>query len=186
MNEFTENINKDFGLGINDSLFESEKGISNDLEKYPLLKDKLLQAFYRSGGSQSLKPTIKDLLNPKSYYSLRFSIKTSQGKKNDGSTSQTYAAIALLCIAKLSLLNKQSKNKLVEAIRFMAIDEAEGLGSNFDMLYKIAHANDYQILSLSINPNKIDAEKQNIYLLHNSLEDEKINYDPIPIFGSTN
>ncbi len=186
MNEFTENINKDFELGINDSLFESQKVISNDLEKFPLLKDKLLEAFYRSGGSQSLKPTIKDLLNPKSYYSLRFSIKTSQGKKNDGSTSQTYAAISLLCIAKLSLLNKQSKNKFVESVRFMAIDEAEGLGSNFDMLYKIARANDYQILSLSINPNKVDAEKQNIYLLQNSLEDEKINYDPIPIFGSTN
>lgn len=186
MNEFTENINKDFELGINDSLFESEKGISNDLEKFPLLKDKLLQAFYRSGGSQSLKPTIKDLLNPKSYYSLKFSIKTSQGKRNDGSSSQTYAAISLLCIAKLSLLNKQSKNKPVEAIRFMAIDEAEGLGSNFDMLYKISLANDYQIMSLSINPNKIDAEKQNIYLLHNSQEDEKVNYDPIPIFGSIN
>lgn len=68
----------------------------------------------------------------------------------------------------------------------MAIDEAEGLGNNFDMLYKIASKNDYQILSLSINPNKIDAQKQNIYLLHNSLEDEKINYDPIPIFGSPN
>lgn len=186
MNEFTENINKDFELGINESLFESEKGISNDLEKYPLLKDKLLQAFYRSGGSKSSRPAIKDLLNPKSYYSLRFSIKTSQGKNNDGSTSQTYAAISLLCIAKLNLLNKQSKGRPIEAIRFMAIDEAEGLGSNFDMLYKIASANDYQILSLSINPNKIDAQKQNIYLLHNSLEDEKINYDPIPIFGSPN
>jgi hypothetical protein len=68
----------------------------------------------------------------------------------------------------------------------MAIDEAEGLGSNFDMLYEIALANDYQILSLSINPNKIDAERQNIYLLHNSLEDEKVNYDPIPIFGLIN
>ena len=67
----------------------------------------------------------------------------------------------------------------------MAIDEAEGLGSNFDMLYKIALANDYQLLSLSINPNKIDIEKQNIYLLHNSREDEKVNYTPIPIFGST-
>ena len=67
----------------------------------------------------------------------------------------------------------------------MAIDEAEGLGSNFDMLYKIAQANDYQLLSLSINPNKIDIEKQNIYLLHNSREDEKVNYEPIPIFGLT-
>ncbi len=183
MNTFTDNMTKDFELGLDDSLFESEKGISNDLEKFPSLKEKLLEAFYRSGGSKNLKPKIEELLNPKSYYSVKFSIKTSQGKKNDGSTSQAYAAIALLCIAKLSLLNKQSKNKFVKAIRFMAIDEAEGLGSNFDMLYGIARANDYQLLSLSINPNKIDVEKQNIYLLHNSREDEKVNYDPIPIFG---
>ncbi|PYF68389.1 hypothetical protein [Pedobacter nutrimenti] len=185
MNLFTENINKDLGLGLENSLFESEKGITNDLEKYPSLKEKLTEAFYRSGGLRSLKPSIEELLNPKSYYTVKFSIKTNQGKKNDGSTSQTYAAISLLCIAKLSLLNRQSKNSQVEAIRFMAIDEAEGLGSNFDMLYKIALANDYQILSLSISPNKIDAEKQNIYLLHNSLEDEKVNYEPVPIFGLT-
>lgn len=185
MNAFTDSITKDFELGLDDSLFESEKGISNDLERFPSLKEKLLEAFYRSGGSRNLKPKIEELLNPKSYYNVKFSIKTSQGKKNDGSTSQAYAAIALLCIAKLSLLNKQSKNKFIESIRFMAIDEAEGLGSNFDMLYKIAQANDYQLLSLSINPNKIDIEKQNIYLLHNSREDEKVNYDPIPIFGST-
>ena len=185
MNTFTDSITKDFELGLDDSLFESEKGISNDLERFPSLKEKLLEAFYRSGGSRNLKPKIEELLNPKSYYNVKFSIKTSQGKKNDGSTSQAYAAIALLCIAKLSLLNKQSKNKFIESIRFMAIDEAEGLGSNFDMLYKIALANDYQLLSLSINPNKIDIEKQNIYLLHNSREDEKVNYDPIPIFGST-
>lgn len=182
MNVFAENINKDLELGV-DSLFESEKGISNDLEKYPSLAEKLLAAFYRSGGSSSLKPKIEELLNPKSYYGLKFSIKTNQGKKNDGSTSQTYSAIALLCMGKLSLINKHSKSKTSEAIRFMAIDEAEGLGSNFDMLYKIAIANDYQILSLSINPNKIDAGKQNIYLLHNSLEDEDVNYDPVPIFG---
>lgn len=186
MDTFTDNITKDFELGLNDSLFESEKGISNDLERFPSLKEKLLEAFYRSGGSRNLKPKIEELLNPKSYYNVKFSIRTSQGKKNDGSTSQAYAAISLLCIAKLSLLNKQSKNKFVEAIRFMAIDEAEGLGSNFDMLYKIARANDYQLLSLSINPNKIDIEGQNIYLLHNSKEDEKVNYNPIPIFGSMN
>lgn len=184
---FTDNINKDMELGVDDSLFESEKGITNDLEKYPSLAEKLKEAFYRSGGSRDLKPKIEELLNPKSYYGLKFSIKTNQGKKNDGSTSQTYSAIALLCMGKLALIDKQSKKgKYKKAIRFMAIDEAEGLGSNFDMLYKIAIANDYQILSLSINPNKIDAENQNIYLLHNSLEDENVNYDPVPIFGLLN
>nr|BFF36943.1 hypothetical protein BACT7_18050 [Tenacibaculum mesophilum] len=186
MDLFTENINKDLGLGIDNSLFEldeSEKIVSDDLEKYPALKDKLLEAFYRSGGSRKVKPEIKDLLNPKSYYNVNFSMKSKSGKRNDGSTSQTYAAISLLCIGKLSLLNRKSKNKFVEAIRFMAIDEAAGLGKNFDMLYKIAEANDYQILSMSIKPNKVDTSKQNIYLLHNSLENDNINYQPIPIFG---
>jgi hypothetical protein len=68
MNLFTENINKDLGLGVENSLFEldeSEKIISNDLEKFPALKDKLLQAFYRSGGSNKLKPEIKELLKDK-------------------------------------------------------------------------------------------------------------------------
>jgi exonuclease SbcC len=184
MNSFTDSVTKDFELSVDDLFFESEKGISNDLERFPSLKEKLVEAFYRSGGSRNVKPKIEELLNPKSYYNVKFSIKTSQGTKNDGSTSQAYAAITLLCIAKLSLLNKQTKNKFIESIRFIAIDEAEGLGSNFDMLYNIALANDYQLLSLSISPNKIDIEKQNIYLLHNSREDEKVNYDPIPIFGS--
>ena len=90
-------------------------------------------------------------------------------------------------MAKLSLIDRTiSKSKMRKGIRYMAIDEAEGLGSNFDMLYNIAKANDYQILSLSINPNKIDAENQNIYLLHNSLEDENVNYTPVPIFGLLN
>lgn len=187
MNSFTEEIDKDIQLGINDSLFEGLKGISTELEHYPTLEEKLKEAFYRNGGSRSNKIEVKDLLNPKSYYSLKFSIKSSQGNKTDGSTSQTYSAIALLCMAKLSLIDKtSSKSKLKKGIRYMAIDEAEGLGSNFDMLYKIAKANDYQILSLSINPNKIDAENQNIYLLLNSLEDENVNYTPVPIFGLLN
>ena len=34
----------------------------------------------------------------------------------------------------------------------MPIDEAEGLGTNFDLLYDIAQEFDYQIISFSINP----------------------------------
>lgn len=183
MQFFIDSIQKDMEYGGQNSLFESERGLSNDLEKYSSLAEKLREAYYRSGGNRSLKPQIKELLNPKSYYGLKFSMRTAKGKRNDGSTSQTYAAIALLCMGKLSLIDKKA-TKQKKAIRFMAIDEAAGLGSNFDMLYKIAELNDYQLLSLSISPNKIDARKQNIYLLLNSVEDEEINYDPVPIFGS--
>lgn len=187
MNNFTEEINKDIQLGIDDTLFETLKTFSTELEHFPTLEEKLKEAFYRTGGTRVNKLEVKDLLNPKSYYGLKFSIKSAQGNKTDGSTSQTYSAIALLCMAKLSLIDRTiSKSKMRKGIRYMAIDEAEGLGSNFDMLYNIAKANDYQILSLSINPNKIDAENQNIFLLHNSLEDENVNYTPVPIFGLLN
>ncbi|WP_134399679.1 DNA repair protein Rad50 [Flavobacterium psychrophilum] len=186
MNNFTEEINKDIQYGMDESLFETLKTFSTELESFPTLEEKLKEAFYRTGGTRANKLEVRDLLNPKSYYGLKFSIKSAQGNKTAGSTSQTYSAIALLCMAKLSLIDKTSKSKIRKGIRYMAIDEAEGLGSNFDMLYNIAKANDYQILSLSINPNKIDAENQNIYLLHNSLEDENINYTPVPIFGSSN
>ncbi|WP_310554834.1 DNA repair protein Rad50 [Flavobacterium sp.] len=186
MNNFTDEINKDIQYGMDESLFETLKTFSTELESFPTLEEKLKEAFYRTGGTRANKLEVRDLLNPKSYYGLKFSIKSAQGNKTAGSTSQTYSAIALLCMAKLSLIDKTSKSKIRKGIRYMAIDEAEGLGSNFDMLYNIAKANDYQILSLSINPNKIDAENQNIYLLHNSLEDENINYTPVPIFGSSN
>ena len=186
MNNFTEEINKDIQYGMDESLFETLKTFSTELESFPTLEEKLKEAFYRTGGTRGNRLEVRDLLNPKSYYGLKFSIKSAQGNKTAGSTSQTYSAIALLCMAKLSLIDKTSKSKVRKGIRYMAIDEAEGLGSNFDMLYNIAKANDYQILSLSINPNKIDAENQNIYLLHNSLEDENINYTPVPIFGSSN
>ena len=128
------------------------------------------------------------MLNPKSYYDLSFSIESKKGK-NSGSTSQTYSAIALLCIARLSLIEKDSLNskKVKPGVRFIPIDEAEGLGSNFDMLYQIAKDYNYQLLSLSILPNKINKENQNIYLLQNNLEaDKKVNYPPIPIFIGSN
>jgi hypothetical protein len=184
MEKFIEEIRADIKLSSDSNLFESLYGISNELEKYTSLEEKMQEAFYRCGGSRNLKPKVWELLNPKSYYGLNFAIQSLHGKRNPGSTSQTYAAIALLCISRLSLINRDDRDKIRAGIRFMPIDEAAGLGSNFDMLYDIAKANDYQIISLSILPNKVDIQNQYIYLLHNNLEEsDKVNYEPVPIFG---
>ncbi len=108
MSKFTEQIENDLGLSIDQSLLDPLKGLTNELEKFTSLQDKMIEAFYRCGGSKNIKPTIEDLLNPKSYYDLKFTIKSIHTKNsNDGSTSQTYAAIALLCIARLSLIEKK-------------------------------------------------------------------------------
>ncbi|WP_247649234.1 hypothetical protein [Lutibacter sp. B1] len=184
MEVFIEKIREDIRVSSENNLFNDLQGVSNELEKYTSLEEKMQEAFYRCGGSKNLKPKVLELLNPKSYYGLNFTIQSFHGKTNPGSTSQTYAAIALLCIARLSLINRGAKDKVRDGIRFMPIDEAAGLGSNFDMLYDIAKANDYQIISLSIQPYKVDMLNQYIYLLHNNLEEsDKVNYEPVPIFG---
>lgn len=184
MEDFIDKIRKDIRVSSENNLFNDLQGVSNELEKYTSLEEKMREAFYRCGGSRNLRPKIIELLNPKSYYGLNFTIQSFHGKTNPGSTSQTYASIALLCIARLSLINRAAKDKVRNGIRFMPIDEAAGLGSNFDMLYDIAKANDYQIISLSIQPYKVDMLNQYIYLLHNNLEEsDKVNYEPVPIFG---
>ncbi len=182
MQDFTEKINDESVLGLGNNLFNEQKTFSNELQKFVSLEEKMIEAFYKCGGSKTIKPTYRELLNPKSYYDLSFTIESNKGKTS-GSTSQTYASIALLCIARLSLIENENSTKAKLGVRFIPIDEAEGLGSNFDMLYDIAKDNHYQLLSLSILPNKTNKGDQNIYLLQNNDdEDKKVNYEPIPIF----
>ncbi|MPN29421.1 hypothetical protein SDC9_176874 [bioreactor metagenome] len=128
--------------------------------------------------------TIDDLLDPNSYMKLSLEMQDSSGKSNKGSTGQTYAAIASLCIARLSIVGSKDYKKDA-GIRFMPIDEAEGLGSNFDLLYEIAQEYDYQIVTFAINPlGRYD--EQFIYILHRNPDvDVNINYTPMAIRSRT-
>lgn len=158
--------------------------LNNKLINYSSLEDKMKAAFYACGGSTSVSPTINKLLDPNSYYDLSFSMKAPDGRTNKGSTGQTYAAIALLCVARLSLIGTEL-DKQPQGIRFMPIDEAEGLGSNYDMLYEIAKNNDYQIISLSIGPvGKFKEGEQYVYMLHKNMEEsDPVNYTPMAVFS---
>lgn len=111
-------------------------------------------------------------------------MESDSGRVNKGSTGQTYAAIALLCIARLSVMSREEGKNQAKAVRVMPIDEAEGLGSNYDMLYEIAREFDYQIISMSINPvGKFNEKDQYIYMLHKNMEvDAPVNYRPVGIF----
>ena len=56
----------------------------------------------------------------------------------------------------------------------MPVDEAEGLGSNYEMLSNIARSEDYQIVSMSINPvGEFEEGSHYIYML-NEPEDEEV------------
>ncbi len=157
-----------------------ETSIAGKLSTSVSIQEKMLQAFSELTDNHNSEITISDLLNPNSYMTLNLEMQNASGKPNKGSTGQTYAAIALLCIARLSIVGRK-KQGIETGIRFMPIDEAEGLGTNFDMLYSIAQKYDYQIITFAINPLGRYSD-QYIYILHRNTETEdEINYTPMAI-----
>jgi len=178
MDNFKQKVEQEIGL------FAPPDGLTANLANKVSLPEMMLAAFYFCGGVKSQEMTINKLLDPAMYYDLNFTMESSSGRINKGSTGQTYAAIALLCIARLSVMSRDEGKNFGKAVRVMPIDEAEGLGSNYDMLYEIANEYDYQIISLSINPvGKFREGDQYIYMLHKNMEVEApVNYRPMAIF----
>lgn len=154
--------------------------ILNELNTQVSIREKIMKAFCEITNNNSNDITLEDLLNPNSYIELSLDMKNRAGRNNKGSTGQTYAAIALLCIARLSIVGNKN-NAQEDGLRFMPIDEAEGLGSNFDLLSDIAEEYDYQILTFSINPlGKYN--EQHVYILNRNPDvEEEVNYAPIEI-----
>jgi hypothetical protein len=157
---------------VTEGLFESLK---TEVDIYNMMK----KAFQVAGGSPNV--THEDLLNPNSYFDLNFDIKLESGKANAGSTGQTYTANALLCLARLSLIEDSDAN----GIRIMLIDEAEQLGGNYDMLHELAREEKYQIVSMSIETaGDIQHGEQYVYIMNENSLDETENYvPPLGIFS---
>lgn len=114
---------------------------------------------------KNAKPTINKLLDPKSYFDINIYFKNPNDENAPPSTGQGYAILALLNIAKLSLIdtNNSKQGENPKGLRYMPIDEVAGLGENFDMLYDIAEKYDYQILTMTINSNDHEFENNNQY-----------------------
>jgi exonuclease SbcC len=154
-------------------------GLFEDLKKEIDINKMMLSAFQNEGGSTKAK--IEDILNPKSYFDLDFDIKLESGESNAGSQGQTYTANALLGLARLSLI--ETKNR--KGIQVMPIDEAEGLGNNYNMLHNLAKNEKYQIISMSIETaGEIEEGEQYIYLMsENNLADDTTYVPPLGIFS---
>jgi hypothetical protein len=75
--------------------------------------------FEKCGGFKNEK--IEDLLNPKNYFDIKFEMESDDGEKNVGSADQTYAVTAMLCVARLSLVEKKEKGKQQSGLRFMRL-----------------------------------------------------------------
>lgn len=155
-------------------------GLFSELREEIDINEMMIKAFRQLGGSVKVEP--EDLMNPKSYFDLEFDLKLDNDEVNSGSNGQTYAANALLCLARLSLIEEKGK----KGIRIMPIDEAEGLGSNYDMLHELAKKEEYQILTMAIETaGEITDNGQYIYIMQeNNLVDMDSYVPPLGIFAN--
>lgn len=146
------------------------------------INEMMMKAFRAAGGTTKVIP--EELLNPKSYFELDFDIHLASGDSNAGSNGQTYTANALLGLARLSLIEEKGR----PGLHIMPIDEAEGLGGNYDMLYRIAEDEEYQVISMSIETaGEIEEGKQYIYIMNENPPTDALNYvPPLGIFSNNN
>lgn len=153
-------------------------GIFEELKKEIDINKMMIKAFEKAGGKPDVEPD--DLIDPKSYFDLEFNLTLENGEMNSGSNGQTYTGNALLGLARLSLLDDSGKG-----IKVMPIDEAEGLGGNYDMLHELAKKEKYQIISMGIETTgDIIEGEQYIYIMNeNKISDYESYVPPVAILS---
>lgn len=120
------------------------------------------------------------LLNPKFYFSLKVTMEDESGKKNIGSGGQTYTALALLCIGRLSIVQKEQR----QGIKFIIIEELSNIDdSNFNIFPKIARQFDYQLITMAPKPFGLYTNDEwYLHILVKGKENKDENYLPMSWF----
>lgn len=163
-------LNKDIeNLNFTDNLFG---------EKTKISAQELLEATFKKYCPTKIDAKANEILNPFNYYEASAIIADPNDNPSPGSSGQNYGMLALLCIAKLSIVEGKTRNifdKIEQGIRILPIDEVAGLGENFDMLYEIAQRLDYQIFTMTIAANDLTFENgKQIYYEFIKNSDEKL------------
>lgn len=139
-------------------------------------------------GIEDNKVSFSNLLDPKYYFDLNIELVDEDGNKSE-STGQTYAALILLGIARLSDVEggKKDKNKQRPGIRFIILEEMASLDqTNFETFPNMAEKFGYQIITMTPQPYRSASDKDGWYV-HDLLPNPKdefvnINYHPCSYF----
>lgn len=168
--DWIDALNRDIGeANFTDNLFG---------EKTKINAQELLEINFKKYCKTKTEAKANDILNPFNYYDASARIVDPNDERNPGSSGQNYGMLALLCIAKLSIVEGKSReafDRIESGIRILPIDEVAGLGENFDMLYDIAQRLDYQIFTMTITANDLTFQDGNqIYYEFIKNADEKL------------
>lgn len=143
-----------------------------------------IEDFFRKQAKIKNKVPIDKLLNPKTYFELSAKLTDQFGIEVPGSTGETYSAIALLGIARLSAVQKEKRNGL----RFIILEELGSLdNTNFNTFPAIAKEFQYQIITMA--PHTFNIGLSDEWYAHHLIrgkEDYNINYCPSASYFKTN
>lgn len=159
-------------------------GIANTRVSGEVSPESFIEDFYMQYSGNKSEVTVEQLLNPKSYFVLRARLTDKNGKDIPGSTGESYTAIALLGIARLSIVQDGDRTGL----RFIILEESATLDNvNFSLFPKIAKEYGYQIITMTPKPYAIgDDEGWFIHQLIPGKENEDINYHKTMSYFRTN
>lgn len=142
-----------------------------------------IEDFFRKQAKIKNKVPIDKLLNPKTYFELSAKLADQFGTEVPGSTGETYSAIALLGIARLSAVQKEKRNGL----RFIILEELGSLdNTNFNTFPAIAEEFQYQIITMA--PHTFNIGLSDEWYAHHLIkgkEDDNINYCPSASYFKT-
>ncbi|MBI3502979.1 MAG: hypothetical protein HY063_14405 [Bacteroidetes bacterium] len=123
---------------------------------------------------------ISDLLDPKFYFELRVGLYDELGARYPGSGGEAYTALALLCIGRMSVIQRD-KNRA--GVRFIIIEELSNIDdTNFGLFPEIAKMFGYQLLTMT--PKPFGSYSESEWYLHMLIrgKDKNINYTPMSFF----
>ncbi len=134
-----------------------------------------VEDFFKKQAKIKTKVPIDKLLNPKTFFELSAKLTDQFGVETSGSTGESYSAIALLGVARLSVQKEQRKG-----LRFIILEELGSLDStNFKTFPKIAEELNYQIITMAPHTFNIGfSEEWYAHHLIKGKQDDKINYYP--------
>jgi hypothetical protein len=99
--------------------------------------------------------SIQDLLNPKRYFILKGELTDENNNTVPGSTGESYTAISLLGIARLSIVQDGDR----PGLRFIILEESATLDNvNFAIFPQVAEKYGYQIVTMTPKPYAIGNE----------------------------
>ena len=170
------NLIEDIGQRIRNAAKQGE--IAFDL---PI--NEFIEEFFRRSARLTERIPIAKLLNPKTYFTLEVKLTDENDKEIPGSTGETYSAIALLGIARLSFVQAEKR----KGLRFIILEEIGSLdNSNFNTFPAIAKEFNYQIITMAPHPFRTTlADDWYAHHLIKGKRDKNINFAPSASYFKT-